>query len=313
MKCASSKNYNIISGRKVTHYGCGQCTPCRINQRRKRTARVLLEATGTNGPVAFVTLTYNDENCPHELDITHLRRFIESYRRYRKRNNLRGMVRYFAAGEYGTKTGRPHFHVMLFGHETRYIFRDGRQYDPVIESSWPHGGTHTENANHNGSLALRCAYLAGYITKKLRSDKADGRRPEFSCGSQRPAGIGWPGLVKIAQSYLLPDGSAFSAAGQAFMELHGGAVPYTFRYEGRTYPLDRWCREKLADLWSIPLKSNKMQNPGMILEWDSTNNRFAGRVMSYEERLQAEAADPPETIHEAFARWDKLDRKLPRS
>ena len=72
----------------------------------------------------FLTLTYDDDNLPwvyHEdndlwiptLVKSHLQKWIASVRYHVKWNT--SPIRYFAAGEYGSKGGRPHYHVILFG------------------------------------------------------------------------------------------------------------------------------------------------------------------------------------------------------
>lgn len=68
-------------------------------------------------PTYFITLTYDDSNLPETkkglqtLDKSHIPSFIKSIR-----NGYRGhYIKYFGVGEYGTTTGRPHYHVLLFG------------------------------------------------------------------------------------------------------------------------------------------------------------------------------------------------------
>ena len=44
----------------------------------------------------------------------HLKQFLKSLRQHMKRNYNLDNIRFFACGEYGTKSLRPHFHIILF-------------------------------------------------------------------------------------------------------------------------------------------------------------------------------------------------------
>ena len=59
----------------------------------------------------FLTLTYNDQELPagETLVPTDLQKF---WKRFRKNHSP---VRYYSCGEYGDRTGRPHYHACAFG------------------------------------------------------------------------------------------------------------------------------------------------------------------------------------------------------
>ena len=92
--------------------GCGQCRNCRINRRREWVGRMILEAK-EHLFSSFVTLTYDDEHMPKDGSLCkkHLQQFI---RRLRKALYPR-KIRYYAVGEYGDKSWRPHYHLIVFG------------------------------------------------------------------------------------------------------------------------------------------------------------------------------------------------------
>ena len=84
---------------------------------------MLMEQT-KHRETCFLTLTYAPEHLPHvyheESDTwiptlvkSHLQKWIRSARKTCTWNT--SPIRYFAAGEYGTKSGRPHYHLILFG------------------------------------------------------------------------------------------------------------------------------------------------------------------------------------------------------
>lgn len=172
----------------------------------------------------FVTLTYGEETCPVDLVPSDLAQFL---RKLRKMVAPR-RVRYFAAGEYGAKNERPHFHLALFGISF--------QERALIEKAWGHGFVHT------GFLSAKSAsYVAKYITKRWIGDS--GRDPrhgdrvaEFARMSLRP-GIGAEGLEATVAALLSRGASAGVAA--------AGDVPGHVRLEGRRFPLGRYLRRRL--------------------------------------------------------------------
>lgn len=107
---------------------CTQCIGCRIDKSRQWAARCVHEASMFTDN-SFITLTYNDECLPekNQLDKTHLQKFFKRLRKrhqgttavqkYDEVGNEAGIhfpIRYFAVGEYGDLTQRPHYHAILF-------------------------------------------------------------------------------------------------------------------------------------------------------------------------------------------------------
>jgi len=117
---------------------------------------------------AFVTLTYSDENLPahNSLNYKHLQNF---WKRLRKEV---GELRYYAVGEYGDETNRPHYHACIFGHdwtEGRTILRATPSLlwtHPQLEAVWGLGMVSI------GALTYETAqYTASYVTKKLNNKR----------------------------------------------------------------------------------------------------------------------------------------------
>lgn len=148
----------------------------------------------------FLTLTYDDENIPENgsLNPQDLSLFFRTLRK----DHERGTISYYACGEYGDTTERPHYHSVLFGAPflDRVLWRDD-PFNPVWTSNslgtyWPHGLSQF-GAVTPGSAA----YVAGYVRKKLskrwnpdaytRVDDETGElvdiQQEFSRMSLRPA------------------------------------------------------------------------------------------------------------------------------
>lgn len=86
------------------HVGCGKCYSCLCNRRRAWLFRLGNESLDSFLSV-FVTLTYSDDSLPPALVKDHLLDFL---------NQLNFRFTYYAIGEYGPKTLRPHYHAVLF-------------------------------------------------------------------------------------------------------------------------------------------------------------------------------------------------------
>lgn len=202
---------------------CGQCLGCRAIQARDWAVRIMHEKQFYRH-AWFLTLTYDEENLPQygSLDSGDLRAFIKSLR-YRLRPQR---ISYYAVGEYGDLSKRPHYHAVLFGPE----LLDRVEHDPrgghrtwrsrTIRDAWPHGlsefGTVTSSS---------ASYISGYVHKKrskktapnrhLRVDPDTGEvvelEPEFNRMSLRPAiGLRW--IEKYWQDVYPRDAVTFNGA-----------------------------------------------------------------------------------------------------
>lgn len=152
---------------------CQTCIGCRADQARDWGIRCHHEAQTVNQS-CFLTLTF--ENEPEYCDLRELQLFNK---RLRKKGYI---YKYFACGESGDKSGRWHYHQLVFGHD----FLGGAQplsgdsyYNKTIQELWNHGIVHLSPAD-----PARCMYAAGYTAKKL--NPKIGRPLPLSCSSSRP-------------------------------------------------------------------------------------------------------------------------------
>ena len=204
---------------ELTPFPCGWCLPCRINKARMWQHRIMLESKSHINNI-FVTLTYDDNKVPmnDNADLILFKPDVQNFmkRLRRRRNNER--IRYFAVGEYGSQTNRPHYHLCLFGlHETD---------EPDIEKAWSEQGERI-GITHVGEINSESArYIAGYTIKKLtrpNDERLMGKPPEFMISSKRNGGIGHDEVVRIAKRlknnpYLDTDEilNTFTIGGKAF-------------------------------------------------------------------------------------------------
>lgn len=150
--------------------------------------------------------------------------------------------RFYAVGEYGDETSRPHYHLALFGYKgclyglSRYSER--RQSCCVscdlVRDTWGKGQIYI------GSLEPHSAqYIAGYVTKKMTSKddpRLNGRHPEFARMSLRP-GIGFGYLDELTQAFL-----------KFNLDASESDVPVTLRHGDRLLPLGRYLRKKMRGM-----------------------------------------------------------------
>lgn len=105
---------------------CGKCGACITNKRNDWCTRLQLESKYQDSAY-FITLTYSDEhlnyadvpNLDGEIESTIptlLKKDVQDFMKRLRRGLPKGKkIRYFAVGEYGTKTWRPHYHLLIFG------------------------------------------------------------------------------------------------------------------------------------------------------------------------------------------------------
>lgn len=169
----------------------------------------------------FITLTYNNDYLPPDGSL--------SYPKYDLRKNKHGdwkktqiessdfqkfmkklrkkfhptQIRFFHAGEYGERLGRPHYHAILFGFDfgDKWKWRKNFEGDQIyrseiLESIWYKGFSEI------GDVTLKsAAYVARYVTKKINGDLATEhycevdhetgeilaeKKPEYCTMSRRP-------------------------------------------------------------------------------------------------------------------------------
>lgn len=201
---------------------------------------MMLEAA-QYGDNAFITLTYSDENLPPDLSV---RPAVSSGFVKRLRFNSKRKFRYFAVGEYGDESGRPHYHLALFGFPACFYGRT-RHHIPVccsaceeVKKAWTVDGN-TFGRTESGLLTQHSmAYVAGYINKKMTRDsdpRLEGRRPEFARMSRRP-GLGYGILHDLASEVM--------AYGLDTM----ADVPAMLDHGRNRLPLGRYLRRSLRKL-----------------------------------------------------------------
>ena len=184
---------------------CGKCVGCRLDYSRTWADRCVLEGKSFEHNW-FVTLTYDDDFLetkkrslitpkgtltlyPKDLQDFLKRLRVEWFRRH----NHEG-IRFYACGEYGSQTFRPHYHILLYNlplYDLKpfFINKQGDQIYLSDELSEIWGLGHVSVGEFNWQTA---AYTARYVMKKQKGKGAAeyyenaGIIPEFVRMSRRP-------------------------------------------------------------------------------------------------------------------------------
>nr|QJB21669.1 MAG: replication initiator protein [Microvirus sp.] len=140
---------------------CGKCIPCKVQKSKEWATRILHESSTQEGSV-FITLTYDDEHLPKNMSLskTELQLFWKRLRREVEPKK----IKYFACGEYGEKSFRPHYHAIVFGLGQKDI--DIWKPTSKIQSSRLLNKCWAKGNNVIGTVTYQSArYVADYIMK----------------------------------------------------------------------------------------------------------------------------------------------------
>ena len=219
---------------RARYVPCGKCSKCLKSRASSWMIRLMHELHNSPYGGTFVTLTYADHMLPTDcynnpvLVKRHLQNFFK-----RLRNELPHKIKYYAVGEYGGLSYRPHYHFIAFNlnhnvaEHYRAIVEAWTSYDPFIARRLPIGNLFFGSVDM-GSVA----YVTGYVIKPDQHSYADELmiQREFSCMSN---GLGL--------SHLSPDMIDY---------YRNGYVNYVTMPDsgGKKRALPRYYREKLFTL-----------------------------------------------------------------
>lgn len=158
---------------------CGKCPSC-AKARASGWSFRLVKQGEVSTSALFITLTYDSKYVPFQylnkdgelitafkptLNKEHLQLFFKRLRYYQGENDKNLSVKYYAVGEYGGKTWRPHYHIILFNADAEHVCK-----------AWDMGHVHIGQVT-DASIG----YTLKYITKKgkIPQHKNDNRQKEF--------------------------------------------------------------------------------------------------------------------------------------
>lgn len=253
-KGQGNKHYDLA---RELNLACGQCVGCRLERSRQWAVRCTHEKQ-FHEESAFLTLTIRDADMAPggSLDHRDIQLFLKKLRRHTVRalprskiprsarvsafknqtprwdySKVRGKIRinylrYYMCGEYGPRTDRAHYHMILYGtdfkdkrHHTvsRSNTRDNIYTSKTLDKIWGKGDCYIGEVTFESA-----AYVARYIMKKVngpkqqqhyeRIDALTGeifkRQPEYTRMSLKP-GIGKKWIDKY-ESDVYPEGTVLA-------------------------------------------------------------------------------------------------------
>lgn len=155
---------------------CGKCGACKGRNRAEWSFRIKEEFKASN-TAYFLTLTYNNENIVYgnsewaTLVKRDLTLFIKALRQQNSLKN-KNKIKYYAIGEYGTETFRPHYHIAIFNCDKELI-------ESCIKI-WKKGNIHIGEIN-NKSIHYITKYHINKNNEWLRNEiETIGIEPEFT-------------------------------------------------------------------------------------------------------------------------------------
>lgn len=211
--------YAAVQGQMIR---CGKCLGCRMDKSKEWANRCLMELQ-YHQEAYFLTLTYDDQHVPityypdpetgeAQPALTLRKKDFQAFMKRLRKRCEPDKLRFFACGEYGGQTHRPHYHAIVFGL---------RLNDLVLYEHAPKGDLYQSNfltsvwatrkaPRRHGSVTpltadpdyfsepwgrvlaskvtwATCAYVARYTTKKLYGpdavayDQFNLERPFLDC------------------------------------------------------------------------------------------------------------------------------------
>lgn len=178
----------------------------------------------------FLTLTYSPELMPKDgsLCVRHFQLFMK---RLRWRIGTHRQIKFFHCGEYGERTGRPHYHACIFGYDfpDKVFYKRAGSGDLLFSSSlcdelWAKGF-----ATIGAVTFESAAYVARYVMKKVQYGK-EGRFISVD---------GVPGRTDVVTGEVLaelqPEYVTMSRGGR---DGHGVAYDWFQKYGNEVFPAD---------------------------------------------------------------------------
>lgn len=154
---------------------CGKCPNC-IARRISGWSFRLMQECSVSDSSYFLTLTYDTKYVPItqagflSLSKRDVQLFFKRLRKAHESEEPLSPIKYYAVGEYGGQTKRPHYHIVLFN-----------AYADLVQPAWDRGHVH-----FGGVSEASVGYCMKYMYKGpwRPMHRNDDREPQFSLMSK---------------------------------------------------------------------------------------------------------------------------------
>lgn len=174
------RDYKTLDNRHTDVVPCGKCHEC-LKDRQNAWAFRLHKHLLTAKSACFLTLTYEQEplsfNGHATLVKSDLQKFWKRVRKAYPKSSKTDKLKYFACGEYGSKTLRPHYHAIVYNLSPNVI----RDSEGKAKALWTHGNVHILPCTM-ATIRYTCKYISKGTWQPTADD--DDRQPQFSSMSK---------------------------------------------------------------------------------------------------------------------------------
>lgn len=227
-------------GGRIVH-PCGRCPNCLKRKRNDWISR-FYEEMKKHDFCQFLTLTYDDEHLPLSpcdaptLDKRHLQAFFKALRKETD-------IKYYAIGEYGSRTFRPHYHALIWSPV------DCHNMYELVNEIWHHG-----NLKITPVADAQLGYVANYhiVSNSLKEWLLEeARSPEFTLSSKHlgdPAEETMERIVRLG--YHTRQGYRYSIP-RKWIDLLDGYDSLILRAKQQQWLNDKLDREAQDDIKTV--------------------------------------------------------------
>lgn len=235
---------------------CGVCIGCKLDRSKDWTGRLLMEYE-LNKDAFFITLTYDDVHLPKNGSLC--KRDVQLFLKRLRKMFPFLTIKYFCAGEYGSTTFRPHYHLVVFGVNLFNEVFKSKKYDnsghfksEVLDKLWSNGFS-----LFSAVTPENIGYTTRYTLKKVNYKVKDRSLKKF-------------GLID--EFLLCSKGLGFNYFLLNYDRLVSNGVYY---YSGNAYPLPRYFLEKLKSISDSDFQALKSMNEKLAINYSAAYSNIS--------------------------------------
>lgn len=177
--CLTPYNVKLKMKSQTAQVPCGKCPEC-VKRRVSGWSFRLMQENKISRTAYFVTLTYDTKHVPITRNAGYMtlnkKDLQDFFKRLRKAHEVQGKtvqnIKYYAVGEYGGKTTRPHYHIILFNSDLA-----------KISPAWNMGNVHYDPVNE-ATVGYTLKYISKPPSKQIPLHRNDDRQPQFAIMSK---------------------------------------------------------------------------------------------------------------------------------